>query len=232
MLIGMVTKADVGADMKWIKRIGVEDSSISFMLDTGSDVNIISDKEYQSIKPMPEIDKKPCHDDVIQRLTHYKHRVVQYDNRRISTRIEVVDSDTCRPAPLSGLDWRRLGLVKRVHTMQSEVSCADETLRTEVKKKYPQLFQETGSVPGVHSIVLKDGTTGVVHAPRRVAVVKRSQLKKELEREVEVGFLAYVNEPTDWVITEKSNETTRLWIDPKVLSKEIKREQFQIPTKE
>ena len=64
--------------------------------------------------------------------------------------------------------------------MQSEVSGDDETLRTEVKKKCPQLFQETGALPGVHSIVLNDDATGVVHAPRRVAVDKRSQLKKEL----------------------------------------------------
>ena len=34
------------------------------------------------------------------------------------------------------------------------------------------------------------------------------------------------------VITEKSNETMRLCIDPKDLNKEIKREYFQIPTKE
>ena len=62
--------------------------------------------------------------------------------------------------------------------MQSEFSGDDETLRTEVKKKYPQLFQETGTLPGVHTIVLKDGATGVVHAERRVAVAKRSQLMK------------------------------------------------------
>ena len=75
----------------------------------------------------------------------------------------------------------------------------NETMRREVKKKYPQLCQGTGTLPGVHTIVLKYGATGVVHAPRRVAVAKREQLKKELDRQVEVGFLAKVNEPTDWV---------------------------------
>ena len=78
----------------------------------------------------------------------------------------------------------------------------------------------------MHTIVLKDGATGVVHAPRRVAVAKREQLKKELDRQVEVGFLAKVNEPTDWVnslvIAEKSNGKMRLCIDPKDLNKMIK----------
>ena len=191
MIVGMVHKADVGADKKWIQKIGVEDSSISFMLDTGSDINIISERisEYKTNTGTRYI-KKPCRDDVIQRLTHYRHGC-------ISTRI-VVESDKCRPAVLSGLGCHSIGLVTRLHTMQSEVSGDDETLRTEVKKKYPQLFQETGTLPGVPTIVLKDGVTGVVHAPR-VSVAKRSRLKKELARQVEVGFLTKVNEPNHWV---------------------------------
>ena len=120
--------------------------------------------------------------------------------------------------------------------MQNEVSGDDETMRREVKKKYPQLFQGTGTLPGVRTIVIKYGATVAVHAPRRVAVAKRAQLKKELDRQVEVGFLAKVNEPTDWmnslVIAEKSTGKMRLCIDPKDLNKEIKREHFQIPTKE
>ena len=77
---------------------------------------------------------------------------------------------------------------------------------------------------------------GVIHAPRRVAVAKRPHLKKELDRQVKLGFLAKVDEPTEWVnslvIVEKANGQMRLCIDPKDLNKEIKREHFQIPTKE
>ena len=239
MFIGMVNKTDVGPDKKWIQKIGVEDSSISFMLDTGSDVNIISEKEYQSIKPTPKLDKSRA------AMTAYSGAPItsigvcsvtlRFKNRRISTIIEVV-RDKCRPALLGGLDCHMLGLEKRVHTMQNDVSGDDETMRREVKKKYPQLFQGTGTLPGVHTIVLKDGATGVVHAPRLFAVTKRKHPKKELDRQVEVGFLAKVNEPTDWanslVIAEKSNRKMRLCIDPTDLNKEIHREHFQIPTKE
>ena len=62
------------------------------------------------------------------------------------------------------------------------------------------------------------------------------QFRKEFDRQVDLGFLAKVNEPMDWVnslvIAEKSNGKMRLCIDPKDLNKEIKREHFQIPTKE
>ena len=50
------------------------------------------------------------------------------------------------------------------------------------------------------------------------------------------GYLANVNEPTDWinsmVMIEKKNGDVRICIDPKVLNMAITREHFQIPTKE
>ena len=120
--------------------------------------------------------------------------------------------------------------------MKKDETKSNDTMRAEIKKSYPQLFQGNGTLPGVHTIVLKNGATGIIHAPRRVAVSKRPQLKQELDRQVDLGFLAKVNEPTDWVnslvIAEKSNGKMRLCIDPKDLNKEIKREHFQIPTKE
>lgn len=98
------------------------------------------------------------------------------------------------------------------------------------------MFRSRGTRPGVHTIILKKELQVSSNAPRRVAVTKRTQLKKELDRQVKLGFLAKVNEPTDWVsslvIDEKANRQMRLCIDPKDPNKEIKREHFQIPTKE
>ena len=61
-------------------------------------------------------------------------------------------------------------------------------------------------------------------------MAKRPEPERELERQVQQGFLAKVTEPT--VIVEKSNGKTRLCIDPKDLNKVMKREHFQIATKE
>ena len=69
------------------------------------------------------------------------------------------------------------------------------------------MFKGNGSLPGTHSFVLKEGSTGVIHASRQVAFVKRPRLKEELDRRL--GYLAKVNEPNDWVnpivITEEKN---------------------------
>ena len=133
---------------------------------------------------------------------------VRYKKRQISTYLEVVREE-CRPALLGGPDCDKLGLVKRVNAMKKDEAKSNDTMRAEIKKSYPQLFQGNDTLRGIHTIVLKDGATGVIHAPRRVAVSKRPQLKQELDRQVDLGFLAKVNELTDLVnslvIAEKSN---------------------------
>ena len=155
---------------------------------------------------------------------------VRYKNRTIQTTMEVVPDQG--PSLLGSIDCERLGLVKRVNT----VGQAQKTLKAEIQQKYPELFNGNGSLPGTHSFVLKDGSTGVIHAPRRVAFAKRPKLKNELDRQMKLGYLAKINEHTDWVnsmvMTEKKNGDVRICIDPKYLNTAIKREHFQIPTKE
>ena len=108
-------------------------------------------------------------------------------------------------------------------------------MKDEIQQKYPELFKGNGSLPGTHSFVLKDGSTGVIHALRRVAFAKRPKLKDELDRQMKLGYLAKVNEPIAWVnsmvMTEKKNGDVRICIDPD-LNMAIKGEHFQIPTKE
>ena len=65
--------------------------------------------------------------------------------------------------------------------MKKDEAKSNDTMRVEIKKSYPQLFQGNRTMPGIHTIVLKDGAIGVIHAPRRVAVSKRPQLRYRLK---------------------------------------------------
>ena len=155
---------------------------------------------------------------------------VRYRNRPIQTTMEVVPDQG--PSLLGSTDCERLGLIMCVDT----VGHTTRTLQDEIQLKYPELFKGNGSLPGTHSFVLKAGSTGVNHAPRRVAFAKRPNLKDELNRQMKAGYLAMVNEPTNWVnsmvMTERQNGNVRICIDPKYLNMAIKREHFQIPSKE
>ena len=220
-------------DERWSQNLRVEGRTISFKLDTGSDVNIISELEYRTITPKPKLEKSETV------MTSYSSGPipslgvccvsVQFKKRHIYAYMEVV-RDERRPALLGGTDCARLGLVKRVHAVTTK------DMKSNILKLHQQLFHGSGSLPGVHTIVLQHDAAAVIHAPRRVAVAKRPELKRELDRQVKQGFLTKVTEPTDWVnslvIVEKANGQMRLCIDPKDLNTVVKREHFQIPTKE
>ena len=220
--------------LKWSEDLRVNDKLLNFKLDTGSDINIIYREDYMLLQPRPKLRKsntvmKAYNDKIIPSIGVCRVNV-RYKNRTIQTTMEVVPEQG--PSLLGSIDCERLGLVKRVTT----VGQAQQTLKADIHQKYPELFKGNGSLPGTHSFVLKNGSTGVIHAPRRVAFAKRPKLKDELDRQMKLGYLAKVNEPADWVnsmvMTEKKNGDVRICIDPKDLNMAIKREHFQIPTKE
>ena len=233
LFVWMVKAGHDTPDERWSQNLRVEGRTISFKLDTGSDVNIIYELEYRTITPKPRLEKSETV------MTSYSDGhipsfgvccvSVQYKKRHIYAYMEVV-RDERRPALLGGTDCARLWLVKMVHAVNTK------DIKSNILKSHPQLIDGSGSLPGVHTIVLQDDAAGAIHAPCRVAIAKRTELKRELDRQVQQGFLAKVTEPTGWanslVIVEKSNGQMRLCIDPKDLNKVVKREHFQIPTME
>ena len=48
MFVGMVKNADTATDNKWTQKLRAENCTISFKLDTGSDVSILSEKQHRS----------------------------------------------------------------------------------------------------------------------------------------------------------------------------------------
>ena len=76
----------------------------------------------------------------------------------------------------------------------------------------------------------------VQHAPRRIAVALRPQLKDTLDALEAQGVIAQVTTPTKWissiVAVPKKNGKLRICLDPKDLNCAIQREKYQLPTVE
>ena len=93
-------------------------------------------------------------------------------------------------------------------------------------KKYSDVFDGIGQLPGECEIYLRPNATPVVHPPRRVPVALRDKLKAELDRMERDQEISKVNEPTDWVnslvIVEKPNGSLHVCLDPKDLNDAIK----------
>ena len=222
----------IDRDNKWIQEIEVNGTPIRFQLDTGSEVSIVTASAIKALNPVPTIKKS----DITMKT--YSGNVIasagmctvqlSYKDNVARSNVQIVADET-RSCILGANDCERLKLVQRVNNITCEI-------KAELYKQYKDLFTGTGTLPDVHSFKLKDNHLPVIHAPRRVAASRRDRLKAELDRQVELGYISKVNEPTEWVnslvIREKSSGALRLCIDPKDLNDAILREHYQMPTKE
>ena len=121
----------MATDNKWTQKLRVDNCTISFKWDTGCDVSIISEQQYQHINPAPKLEKSrtmmtysgtPIPSLGVCRVS------VHYKKCQISTYMEVVREE-CRPALLGGPDCDKLGLVKRVNAMKKDETKSNDTMR-------------------------------------------------------------------------------------------------------
>lgn len=105
----------------------------------------------------------------------------------------------------------------------------------QLSQKYPRIFSEgVGRLEGEYHIRLDSQIDPVQHAPRKVPVALREQLRKTLEELVQQDILAPVTQPTEWissmVIVPKKDGKLRVCLDPKDLNRAIQREHYPLPT--
>ena len=91
-----------------------------------------------------------------------------------------------------------------------------------------------GLLEGKYHIRINTGVDPVQHAPQRVPVAIREQLRSTLEELVLQDIIAPVMQPTPWISSlvalPKKNGRLRLCLDPQDLNKAIQREHYPLPT--
>ena len=97
---------------------------------------------------------------------------------------------------------------------------------------YPEIFSELGKLTEEHHIHIKKNVTPVIHPPRKIPVVLRDRLKKDLDTMERNGVIKRIQEPTDWVnslvLVEKPDGSLQICLDPRDLNKAIKREDYKL----
>lgn len=149
---------------RWQANMSIGTVEVDFKIDTGADVSIISERVYEKLVPRPRLRKSG-----VQLKAYNGRRIpslgvytvpVRYKERELALSVEVVPGEN---QPIVGAkDSERLGLVKRLHSVDAMGSA--DSLKESVRSKHPSLFQAHGALPGVHSFVVKEGATPVVHA--------------------------------------------------------------------
>ena len=228
---------DVPTEDKWIAPLMINGTVVTMRLDTGAKANLISMCDVKAMKNKPQIKRKESG------LKDYNGRPIEcLGTCRLSVTVKgkvhhlsffVVNEG--RESLLGDRACEELGLVKRVYRIIPTINPTNDSMDT-IVQNFSDVFKGFGVLPFTYKIQLKEGAHPVVHAARRVPAPLKDCLKKELDRMITLGVIEKVNEPTDWVnslvITKKKNGELRICMDPKDLNESIKREHYQIPTRE
>ncbi|XP_038063010.1 uncharacterized protein K02A2.6-like [Patiria miniata] len=223
--VGSVSSKSAPSHTSWHQTILVEKKPINFLLDTGSEVNILPLHVYHTLK---------LHNPTLQSTTttrlcgFFGGKVQPRGQKRLSCEVKgkyhiltfliIGDGE-----PVLGKHaCVSLNLVQRVYTMIND----------------DDVYEGTGCLKGppVKIKLTENATPHCVHAPRRIPLPLHPQLKAELDKMEKQGIVTRITEPTDWcapiVIAPKKNGNIRVCVDLRMLNKAVAREQFSIPTLE
>ncbi|XP_059046838.1 uncharacterized protein LOC131842315 [Achroia grisella] len=138
----------------------------------------------------------------------------------------IVDVDSS--AILGRNSCEELQLIKRIMSVSTEDS------NNKILNKYLDVFTGLGCLPGKYKIKLHKNISPVVHAPRKLPIALKENVKNTLLEMVNDGIIAKVEGPTDWVnsmtVVKKASGDLRICLDPRDLNKAIRREHFKLPT--
>ena len=125
--------------------------------------------------------------------------------------------------------------VNSTDTGAKQTAAVNERQSDKLHAEYADVFEGLGRLPGQHHIKLDSAVHPVIHAPRRVPVALRDELKTKLDEMVQQDIITPVTEPTDWVssvlLIAKPGKL-RVCLDPRDLNIAIMREHYPMPTLE
>ena len=228
---------------------------VRFQPDTGAQCNVLPLQVY----------KKAFKDEKLGKVNRTQASLVAYGGSkikvigRVSIRVwrnersylldcRLVDNEDIRPIlgiksclAMNIIQYKDNDLLNKPETGSSLVYAVEDQPSPVTKEKlmlqFPDVFSEgLGQLDGEYKIRLDENVPPVQHAPRRVAVALRPQLKETLDALEAQGVIAQVTTPTKWissmVAVSKKNGKLRICLDPKDLNRAIQRENYQLPTVE
>ena len=194
---------------------------IKFKLDTGSQVNIITNNVFKkpiSILSKPNVKRTSYAGDSIPIAGKC---VLPYKEQQLECYVTYAK----QPSVLGYNIWCELELIK--------VTLAKEKIQTDFSPvdEYLNVFTRLGCLKQPYTIHIDSSEPPVVHNPRQITVAFREELKKTVDYMEDIEVIKKVDQPTDWVnslvIAEKSKTgKLRICLDPRDLNKAIKREHF------
>ena len=229
--LGEVVDVVNSSQQPWQAEICVNNSPLTFKIDTGADVSVIPAKVLSqldtndTLKPTQKILLGPCNY-ILNCIGKFEAKLMSC-NFSIDDELFVID-DLDR-ALLGRKACKHLNLIQNLAEIKNVINASH------IMDEYPTLFRGLGKLEGEYHISLKDDAKPfALTVPRKVPLPLLSQTKKEIDRMLELGVIRPVQEATDWcapiVIVPKPNRKVRLCVDLTQLNLSVKREIHPLPS--
>ncbi|XP_063635188.1 uncharacterized protein K02A2.6-like [Cydia splendana] len=215
----------------WSVNLEINKGYITFKLDSGAEVNVLPKRFLSKIQLST--------DDLTKTSTKLRgysgegitvlgkcYLKVSCKGNTHFLKFIIADVDSC---PVLGRSsCVELNLVKLI------MSISEHSPSEKILDEFLDIFEGMGCLPGEYKIQLKNDVSPVVHAPRKLPLALKDQIKNKLDEMEREGIISKVEGPTDWVnsmtVVKKPNGDLRLCLDPRDLNKAIRREYFKLPT--
>ncbi|KAG8173419.1 hypothetical protein JTE90_002013 [Oedothorax gibbosus] len=222
----------------WLQQVQVNDYPVVFKLDTGAQVNVLTNTLFECLPSKPILQPTTItvctySGDVLP-VTGECILSCDVNDQHNQLKFVIVDLDV-HPV-LSASACVDLQLVQRINPKNCSVNAIASSKLQEVIEEYKDVFEGVGRLPGTHKIIIHDDATPVIAAPRKIPLALEQQVQDELLRMEQNGIIEKVTKPTDWVnpvvIVPKKDNSLRICLDPRHLNKVIKRQHYQIPSQD
>ena len=216
----------IGDDADWTEKVDVNGQEVTFKLDTGASVSVLSDSVpwlssvQNDIQACSQVLKGPggIPLSVIGKL----EAQLSVGSKSTQETLYLLNNQSI--SLLSRNACSQLGLVVRnrptLHEVQKVPNFQDE---------FPELFTGLGKLQESHAIKIDPSVTPTcLFTPRRVPHPLWSKVRDELNRMQELGVISPVEEPTTWcsglVPVVKPNGKIRICVDLTGLNRAVQRE--------
>ena len=198
---------------------------VPFVLDTGADVTVITEKTFSKLACSGTDPSKVLKgaDGKVLKVMH-ETSLVMTSKRGTSTTASAFVVKGATNNLLGKQEIRELQIISVVCNVRKETITDD----------FQDMFEGLGTLPEVFKINLKPYDQPYnLRVPRRVPIGLRDQVREELNRMKDMGVITPIEKDTEWcagiVVAPKKNGKVRLCIDLSQLNKHVRRELFPLP---
>ena len=194
--------------------------SARFKIDTGAQCNILPVKAYKELGE-PKLSKSKArlvsYTDHVERSKGKCTLTCVRKNKYHNIEFEVIDRDA---QLILGLESSViLGLVKRADVVKED--------SLPLENQFKDVFQGLGCMGEPQHLEVDKTIKPTVHAPRKVPIAIKQNVKDELKRMEKMGVITKQTEPPEWVssmviVAKKGKNKVRICLDPRDLNKAIK----------